>query len=121
MPTPSGELKLNAPDQVKAGQDLTLSLVLEGIELNGAVEVEVSYDSSAFSPASATSMPGSSQATVMLGGSGPTRSGQLKLRASPGGARSGTIGVSEIRARGPDGAAVTGISLPAPLTVGISP
>jgi general secretion pathway protein D len=121
MPTSSGELKLSAPDQVKAGQDLTISLTLEGIELNGAVEVELNYDSSAFSPATATSMPGSNQASVTLSGSGPTRSGQLKLRASPGGARSGTIGVAEIRARGPDGAAVSGISLPAPVTVGISP
>ena len=121
MPTPSGQLRLSAPDQVKAGQDVTVSLVLEGIELNGAVEVELSYDSSAFSPATATSMPGSSQASVMLGGSGPTRSGQVKLRASPGGARSGTISVAEIRARGPDGSTVSGISLPAPVTVGISP
>jgi general secretion pathway protein D len=121
MPTPSGELKLSAPDQVKAGQDLTVSLVLEGVELNGAVEVELSYDSSAFSPATATSMPGGSQATVTLAGSGSTRSGQVKLRASPGGARSGTIGVSEIRASGPEGAAASGISLPAPITVGISP
>lgn len=118
---PSGELRLSAPDQVKAGQDLTVSLVLEGIELSGAVEVELSYDSSAFSPATATSMSGSSQASVMLGGSGATRSGQVMLRASPGGARSGTIGVAEIRAKGPDGAAVSGIGLPAPVTVGISP
>lgn len=121
MPTPSGELKLSAPDQVKAGQDVTVSLVLEGIELNGAVEVELTYDSSAFSPATATSMPGGTQATVTLAGSGSTRSGQVRLRASPGGARSGTIGVAEIRARGPDGAAVGGISLPEPVTVGISP
>jgi hypothetical protein len=121
MLAPSGELRLSAPDQVKAGQDLTVSLVLEGIELNGAVEVELSYDSSAFSPATATSMSGSSQASVMLGGSGPTRSGQVRLRASPGGARSGTIGVAEIRATGAGGAAVSGIGLPAPVTVGISP
>jgi hypothetical protein len=112
---------MQAPGQVRAGQDFTLSLTMDEGVLVGPVEVDLEWDPAAFSLPASVTMSGGGKARVTLSGEGGPRTAQFRLRASPSGVTSGNIAAVAVRASAGDGRPADGVALPAPVSIGITP
>jgi general secretion pathway protein D len=119
VPRGDARLSLVAPPSARPGQDVALGLTIEGASLRSA-EIDVAYDSPAFGIPGPV-VTGTGRITVTLSGApGAALSGRLVLRANPAGIESGTVSVLSVRAVAQDGSPVTGIDLPAPVTLRIA-
>jgi len=98
---------------------VALGLTIEGASLRSA-EIDIAYDSPAFGIPGPV-VTGTGRITVTLSGApGAALGGRLVLRANPAGIESGTVSVLSVRAVAQDGSPVTGIDLPAPVTLRIA-
>ena len=120
-PVSMGQLSLQAPQQVRAGQDFSISLSIDEGVLVGPVEVDLAWDAAAFAVPGPVTTSSSGQGKVTLSGEGGPRTGQFRLRASPSGVTSGTVSVQAVRAAVGDGRPAEGIAMPVPVTIGITP
>ena len=118
---PIARLNMQAPGQVRAGQDFTLSLTMDEGVLVGPVEIDLEWDPAAFSLPASVTMSGGGKARVTLSGEGGPRTAQFRLRASPSGVTSGNIAAVAVRASAGDGRPADGVALPAPVSIGITP
>ena len=112
---------MQAPQQVRAGQDFSISLAIDEGVLVGPVEVDLSWDAAAFAVPGPVTTSSSGQGSVTLSGEGGPRSGQFRLRANPSGITSGTVSVQAVRAAAGDGRPADGIAMPTPVSIRITP
>ncbi len=116
-----GQLRMQAPQQVRAGQDFSISLAIDEGVLVGPVEVDLAWDAAAFAVPGPVTTSSSGQGSVTLSGEGGPRSGQFRLRANPSGITSGTVSVQAVRAAAGDGRPADGIAMPTPVSIRITP
>lgn len=111
----SGQLTLNGPPSVKAGNAIPLTLQLEGAGFTPGTVVELSYDEAVFSGGSGGRL------LVGLSGSGTSQSAQISLRAGIQAGRSGSIRVIAVRNSSNANASEISVGIPGPLSIEVTP